>query len=249
MAVLTMTLSGHGIRVSSARAEGRAVAGVTVRGRVELINTRLKPRNGRIDASGVVVWLEPLDGPVPRGTTRQKVVLDQRNKRFVPHVVAIETGSMIDFPNGDPFFHNVFSIYNGKKFDLGLYASGETRPVSFNRPGISYIFCNIHPQMSAVVVVVDTPYFAVSDNAGAVALSNVAPGRYQLKVWHERALPETLAALSRTVVVSPAGMELGGMRVSEEGYVPRPHPNKHGQEYDPHAGGPGYRGYRGYRKH
>lgn len=241
LGVLLPALSVLCFRNFSGGREALAAAGATVRGRVELINTRLKPRNGKMDASGVVVWLEPLDGDAPRGTARQKIVLDQRNKRFVPHVVAIETGSMVDFPNGDPFFHNVFSIYNGKKFDLGLYASGETRPVGFNRPGISYIFCNIHPQMSAVVIALDTPYFAVSDNQGVFAISNVAAGRYRLKVWHERALPETLAALSRNVQVSQAGLDLDLIRVSEEGYVPRPHPNKHGQEYDPQAARPGYR--------
>ena len=221
---------------------GAEALAVPVRGRVELAGSRVKPRNGKLDASGVVVWLEPLDGPPPRiAVPRQKVVLDQRNKRFVPHVVAIEAGTMVDFPNGDPFFHNVFSIYNGKKFDLGLYASGETRPVNFNRPGISYIFCNIHPQMSVVVVALDTPYFAVTDAAGAFAINNVAPGRYQLRVWHERALPETLSSLSRSVQVTAAGLEVAPIRVSEEGYIPRPHPNKHGHEYDPGAARGGYR--------
>ncbi|MFN0088370.1 MAG: hypothetical protein ACKVX9_23470 [Blastocatellia bacterium] len=224
-----------------ARPEVAAAQGATVRGRVELINTRLMPRNGKINPSGVVVWLKPLDGAALRGASRRKIILDQRNKRFVPHVVAVETGSMVDFPNSDPFFHNVFSIYNGRKFDLGLYASGETRPVIFNRPGISFIFCNIHPHMSAVVVALDTPYFAVTDNSGAFAINNVGMGRYRLEIWHERALPETLASLSRNLQVSQAEQDLGLIRVSEEGYVPRPHPNKHGEEYDPQAGRPGYR--------
>lgn len=222
--------------------EEAAAPAPSVKGRVELSNSRLKPRNGMLDASGVVVWLEPLGGaPLPRTAARQKRVIDQRNKRFSPHVVAVESGSLIDFPNGDPFFHNVFSIYNGKKFDLGLYASGETRPVNFNRPGISYIFCNIHPQMSAVVVALDTPYFAVTDSGGGFEMPNVAPGRYRLNVWHERSLPERLAALSRELQISPAGLDLGVIRVSEEGYVPRPHPNKHGQEYDIQANRPDYR--------
>jgi plastocyanin len=208
------------------------VAVSTVKGRIELTNSKLKPRDGRIDASGVVVWLAAPDGTVLRGASKQRKVITQRNKRFSPHIIAVETGSEVDFPNEDPFFHNVFSIFNGKRFDLGLYASGETRPVNFNRAGISYIFCNIHPQMSAVVIALDTPYFAVSDKAGGFAINNVPAGNYRLNVWHERAKPETLTALARAVQVSATGLDVSAITVSEEGYVPRPHPNKHGQDYD-----------------
>lgn len=214
-----------------------AVVAGTVKGRIELVNSKLKSR----DAGGVVIWLKPADGSTPRSSTKQRKVINQRDKRFLPHIVAVEVGSEIDFPNEDPYFHNVFSIFNGRRFDLGLYASGETRPVNFNRPGISYIFCNIHPKMSAIVISLDTPYFAVSDNAGGFAINNVPAGDYRLNIWHERAKPETLAALTREVKVAANGFELGTISVSEEGYVPRPHPNKHGQEYDPQSNKPGYR--------
>jgi len=212
-----------------------------VKGRIEVTNSRIKARDGKPDASGVVVWLASPDGSVLRGASKQRRVITQRNKRFAPHILAIETGSEVDFPNEDPFFHNVFSIFNGKRFDLGLYASGETRPVNFNRAGISYIFCNIHPQMSAIVIALDTPYFAISDKAGGFVINNVPAGNYRLNVWHERAKPETLAALVRTVQVTATGFDLGAIGVSEEGYVPRPHPNKHGQEYDRQQPQPGYR--------
>ncbi len=208
-----------------------------IKGRIELVNSKLKSR----DASGVVVWLKPADGSTPRNGSKQRKIINQRDKRFLPHIVAVEAGSEVDFPNDDPFFHNVFSIYNGKRFDLGLYASGETRPVNFNRPGISYIFCNIHPKMSAVVVALDTPYFAVSDKAGSFTISNIPAGDYRLSVWHERAKPETLAAISRTVQVGTGELDLGAINISEEGYVPRPHPDKHGQEYDSQRNKPGYR--------
>jgi plastocyanin len=211
-----------------------------VRGAVELINAKIKGRDGRIDASGVIIWLQPLDGPPPRAP-RARRVLTQRGKRFIPHVMAVEFGAAVDFPNEDPFFHNVFSIYDGKRFDLGLYASGETRPVIFNRPGISYIFCNIHPQMSAVVVALETPYFAVSDSRGLFTINGVQAGRYQLNIWHERAKPEQLAALSRTIQVSTADSDLGVLRISEEGYLPRPHKNKHGEDYDLRRPQPAYR--------
>src|SRR5262249_45561179 len=154
----------------------------TIKGRVELINSTLKPRNGRVDASGVVVWLTSLNGSTPRNVTKQRVVINQRDKRFSPHVVAIEAGSQVDFPNEDPFFHNVFSVFNGKRFDLGLYASGETNSVYFSRPGTSYIFCNIHPKMSAVVLALDSPYFAVTDQDGNFGITGVPEGRYRLGI-------------------------------------------------------------------
>ncbi len=213
-----------------------AVANSTVKGRIELVNTKLKSR----DAGGIVVWLKPADGSSPRGSSKQRKVINQRDKRFSPHIVAVEVGSEVDFPNEDPYFHNVFSIFNGRRFDLGLYASGETRPVNFNRPGISYIFCNIHPKMSAIVVALDTPYFAVSDKTGSFVINNVPAGDYRLSLWHERAKPETLAVLTREVKVANDA-DLGTISVSEEGYVPRPHPNKHGQEYDSQNNKPGYR--------
>ncbi|HQR32600.1 MAG TPA: hypothetical protein PLK30_07685 [Blastocatellia bacterium] len=212
-------------------------AAAAVKGRIELANSKLKSR----DVSSVVIWLKPVDGSTPRSSSKQRKVITQRDKRFSPHVVVVEAGSEVDFPNDDPFFHNVFSIFNGRRFDLGLYASGETRPVNFNRPGISYIFCNIHPKMSAIVVALDTPYFAISDKTGAFVINNVPAGDYRLSVWHERAKSETLAALERTVQIAATGADLGAIVVSEEGYVPRPHPNKHGQEYDSQSNKPGYR--------
>src|ERR1700753_2875850 len=105
------------------------------------------------DASGAVVWLTPADqvsGYAPAKPGHYRLV--QKDKHFTPHLLVIPTGSTVDFPNQDPFFHNVFSLFDGKRFDLGLYESGTSRGVHFNRDGVSYIFCNIHPEMSAIVV-------------------------------------------------------------------------------------------------
>jgi plastocyanin len=214
---------------------------VQVRGTIELINAQIKGRDGRVDASGIVVWLDPLEGGAARGGRNLRRVMTQRGKRFIPHVLAVETGSEIEFPNEDPFFHNVFSIYDGRRFDLGLYASGETRPVTFNRPGISYIFCNIHPQMSAVVIALETPYYALSDGRGVFNLAGVPDGRYRLQFWHERATAENLGKLSRTVQIGGGNLDLGLIQISEEGYIPRQHTNKHGEEYDPRRNRPAYR--------
>lgn len=207
---------------------------------VELLNSKVKARSGKQDASGVVVWLEA-PGVSARGN-RPRQKLNQRGKRFIPHVLAVEKGTEIDFPNSDPFFHNVFSLFDGKRFDLGLYASGESRPVLFNRVGISYIFCNIHPMMSAIVVIVDTPFYAISDQEGNLTISDVPEGRYQLKVWHERTTPQELAAQSRSINVSGTGtIDVGTIRLNEAGYIPQPHPNKHGQPYDNERNKPAYK--------
>lgn len=208
--------------------------------RVELLNAKVKARNGKPDASGVVVWLEAPGLTARANPPRQK--MNQQGKRFTPHVMVVEKGTEIDFPNSDPFFHNVFSLFNGKRFDLGLYASGESRPVVFNRVGISYIFCNIHPLMSAIVVSVDSPYHAISDQEGRLTINDVPEGRYQLKVWHERTTPQELAAQTKTITVNSSGaVDLGVIRLNEAGYIPQPHPNKHGQPYDNERNKPIYK--------
>lgn len=212
---------------------------VKVTGRVALES---EPTRGKARSSAdAVVWLTPLsyssDRPAPVDTQAapRRLHLDQKQKRFDPHVLVVPLGSAVDFPNNDPLFHNVFSLFNGKRFDLGLYEAGTTRAVIFDRPGICYIFCNIHPEMSAVVVVVDTPYFAVSDAPGEIAIADVPPGRYRLQVFHERCLPEFLRTLTREVTVSVGGGDLGTIRLVEAEELRLTHKNKYGQEYDPPA--------------
>ena len=217
---------------ASARAQDVKVTG---RLRLESGNERIKPGS---PADGVV-WLTPLTGPSTArpasDATPRRLHLVQKQKRFEPHVLAVPLGSAVDFPNHDPLFHNVFSLFNGKRFDLGLYEAGTTRAMIFDRPGICYIFCNIHPEMSAVIVVVDTPYYAVSDAAGEIAIPDVPPGRYRLQVFHERCLPEFLRTLTREVTVSAEGGDLGTIHLLEAGELRLTHKNKYGQEYDPPA--------------
>ena len=182
-------------------------------------------------------WLTPLsDQAAPRPSAQNESPhprLIQKNKVFDPHVLAVQVGSQVDFPNRDPFFHNVFSLFNGKRFDLGLYEAGSTRGVRFDRAGICYIFCNIHPQMSAVVVVVDTPYFAVSDARGEIAIPHVPPGRYQLNFWEEHCSPKTLKELSRQVTVGEDATSLGSIHLQESDEPVTAHLNKYGKQYDP----------------
>lgn len=155
------------------------------------------------EPSGVVVWLAPVrtsqkDRPAI-GLPHYKIV--QRNKAFEPRLLVIPAGSTVDFPNNDRWFHNVFSISRGRQFDLGLYEGGVLRSVTFDRAGVSYLFCSIHPEMMAVVVTVDSPYFAVSDKGGRIAIDHVPPGQYRLHVWRENVRPQALAAMNRLVLV------------------------------------------------
>jgi plastocyanin len=131
-------------------------------------------------AANVVVWLE---APDARPTEPARVVLDQRNLRFAPKVLAVRVGTEVLFPNNDRVFHNVFSFHHGKVFDLGLYPVGDSKAVRFDKPGLSRIFCNIHPNMAAYVVAVDSPYFAVTDETGAFELPPVPAGRYTYRAW------------------------------------------------------------------
>ncbi len=156
----------------------------------------------------------------------------QKDKKFTPHLLVIPVGSLVDFPNEDPFFHNVFSFFNGKRFDLGLYESGSNRSVRFDHEGVDYIFCNIHSEMSAVVIALSTPYFAVSNREGVVTFHNVPPGQYELKVWAEGAQQADLNALTRRVQVDAAQSNLGVLRVQTTGQL-GPHKNKFGEDYGP----------------
>lgn len=109
----------------------------------------------------------------------------QKDTRFAPSVLAVAVGSTVDFPNLDPFFHNVFSYSKTKKFDLGRYPQGNTSLVTFDKPGLVKVFCEIHSSMRAYVHVLETPYSAVSDKDGHFHIANVPPGEYILHLWQE----------------------------------------------------------------
>jgi hypothetical protein len=200
--------------------------GVTVHGTVSVVH---QPKGGR-GSGDVVLWLTPAGGPGPVDPG-PSVRLVQRNKRFIPHVLAVTVGTPVEFPNQDPFFHNVFSIYQGKPFDLGLYESGSSRNVRFTQPGVSYIFCNIHPEMSAAVVALRTPYFAVTAPDGSYHISRVPAGSYKLEVWHDLAARQELASLARTVEVGSSDLVLPAISVHSTDQ-PKEHLNKYGEPYN-----------------
>jgi plastocyanin len=187
------------------------------------------------DASRVVVWLVPLEPAQRVRTSPEKTHyrLVQRNKRFEPGLLVIPVGSVVDFPNADPWFHNVFSLYRGKRFDLGLYQAGAQRSVRFDRPGPSYLFCNIHPEMTGVVLAIDSDLYGLSDKSGHYAIPSVPPGKYLVRVWYENARPETLQELQRTVTLESGNRALSLISVPVIAQLQSEHKNKYGQDYDP----------------
>ena len=192
------------------------------------------------DASKVVVWLTPMGAMVEPRPQSEIPKLVQKDKSFHPSLLVIPVGGKVEFPNHDPFFHNVFSLFEGKRFDLGLYESGTTRFVQFDKPGVSFIFCNIHVQMSAVIITLATPYYAISNSRGEVVLPEVPPGRYTLQVFHSAVAPEALRAQSHEITVAPGTASLGtfSLPVSD---VDLAHKNKYGRDYDrPDPDSPAY---------
>jgi plastocyanin len=212
---------------------------VTVK--VEIVN----PQSARkaagvkdsVDLSNIVIWLTPLSSGegAASAPTRPAPQIAQINKSFDPHIMVIQVGTPVQFPNKDPFLHNVFSLFDGKRFDLGFYEAGSSKVVHFDRPGVSFLFCNIHPEMSGAVIAVDTPYYGISGRIGRVTIQNVPDGRYQLKVWYERSLPEDLKSAGRTVAISDSSRSMEPVRVVENPNFTLEHKNKYGQDYIPPA--------------
>jgi len=217
----------------------------TFTARIELADSREPGVRRQKNFSGVVVWLEPAGRPAPLPAALRTYTMSQKGKRFLPHVLAIPVGATVEFPNFDPIFHNAFSNFAGQPFDTGLYPPGTTRKVRFHRDGVVQVFCNIHSTMSAIIVVVNTPYFAVSPPNGEIRFEGILPGPYRLRIWHERASEATLKALERAVEVSDAGAPQSiSLRISEAGYIAVPHTNKYGHDYPPESGNIVYPGAR-----
>jgi plastocyanin len=222
------------------------VRAAQLRGQVELTNSKDPGVRRNRDYSGVVIWLEP-SGTHPTPATRaatmpaafpppRRAEMKQQDKTFKPHVVAVPVGGSVIFPNLDPFFHNAFSNFAGQPFDLPLYPPGATRSVTFRRSGIVRVFCQIHSLMSAIIAVVDTPWYVVTPETGQFHIDEIPPGEYQLHIFHERALPDNLHFLERVIVIPEGGLTLPLISISETGFIPAPHPDKHGNPYPPQAG-------------
>jgi plastocyanin len=191
-----------------------------VAGRVEL-----RGKDGKLTpAAGAVLWIPGVGAPAPSAPAP---VMAQKDKRFDPHVLAVSRRSKVVFPNLDKIFHNVFSRSAGNEFDLGLYRGGKSKEYEFADPGLVRIYCNIHSEMAAYVMVLEGAAYAVADESGRYRIAGLPEGRRDVHVWHERA-----GEITAPVDLSgrPAALDLV---LDATGYREQPHKNKYGEDYPP----------------
>ena len=190
-----------------------SVTFVTKRGQHPIVNETL-------------VWLEPLGGARPARRATESVQMVTRNKALIPHVMAIPLGSTVSFPNDDPISHNLFSLSSGNSFDLGLYRRGAGKTEKFESPGIVNVYCNVHPNMSAVIHVMSTPYYGFADGNGRYSF-DVPPGKYRVVAWNEQGgVTESVADVTSAGAAAPVALTIDtrNFRLGE-------HLNKEGKSY------------------
>lgn len=173
-------------------------------------------------ASPIVVYAEPLSGSAPAAPPKSYAIT-QKNKSFSPRVLGVPVGATVTFPNDDEIFHNVFSLTSGQAFDLGLYRAGASKSRTFTSPGVVRVFCNIHPQMTALVVTAATPWITTASADGSWRF-DLPAGRYRVTALSERAAPVTAE-------VSVAGTATAALALDESAFVAAPHSNKFGKPY------------------
>ncbi len=199
-----------------------SVSAATLRGQVVI--------GGRSGEGPRFVYLERLDGTSPLESSTFQLV--QRGKLFDPPILAVPAGSQVDFPNDDLIFHNVFSLSPSGPFDLGLYRAGASKSQVFRQPGMYRVFCNIHPHMTAVILVLPTSLIVEVDLDGRFQVEAVS-GRYRITAWSERSEPSSVE-----VEVGAGDQEVRGLSLDESRFVALPHLNKHGQSYRTRAYSP-----------
>ena len=191
----------------------------TVKGRIQVVD---KGGKKATDVSDAVVYVDGVKArPKPARAT-----VTMKGKAFLPRVVAVSVGGTVDFPNEDPIFHNVFSVSGENRFDLDLYKRPKTGSWTFQHPGIVRVYCNIHPQMSAVVVVRDSPYFTKANADGTFVIEDVPAGKYTLKAWHERG-----GEGSVEITVAAQGETTAELSLDASAFKRTPHKNKFGKDY------------------
>ncbi|HEY2825918.1 MAG TPA: hypothetical protein VGI83_10265 [Gemmatimonadales bacterium] len=216
--VMVLTLGLVGLAMPLA---GQRGAGVVVAGKVSVLDKGNKQAD---DIGTTVIWLE---GPSAPAAQPKAVQVLTEEKEFRPRIAVVTVGSTVTFPNNDPFNHNVFSLSPEGPFDLGLYARGQqASSTKLLKPGLIRVYCNIHPQMGAFIVVRDNPYFTQPGVDGSFQISGVRPGAYTLHAWHERA-----AEVTKPVTVTSAGVTDAAIELDARGYTFKPHLNKLGQPY------------------
>ena len=191
----------------------------TVTGNVTLLDKGGRPAP---DLSDTVVYIEG----VASGMKPTRATITMKGKSFSPHVVVIGVGGTVEFPNEDPIFHNAFSVSGDNRFDMELYKRPKVGSFTFQHPGIVKVYCNIHPQMSAVVVVRDNPLFTKAAADGVFTIENVPAGKYAVKAWHERG-----GEAGTEVSVTDAGTAEAHFTLDGSTYKAVPHKNKFGKDY------------------
>jgi len=192
----------------------------TIRIDVALVNGK------KLTAGGdSVAWMPQLKA---RGEGQSRLKIAQNNKQFEPRIAVVSVGSTVDFPNYDRVFHNVFSLSAPMSFDLGLYRKGKSKSIHFDRPGLVQIYCNIHPQMTAYLMIVDSRRHGAADDQGIIYLRDVDPGRRMVEGWNARG-----GMWNREVTVRPGRTASITVELDISSWRDAPHLNKHGKEYPP----------------
>ncbi|HKO57308.1 MAG TPA: hypothetical protein VJ276_15640 [Thermoanaerobaculia bacterium] len=204
---------------------GGQVQAATVAGRISFVTKR---GQNPLPAE-TLIWLEPLGSGWTAKKPAATYQMVTRNKSLAPHVLAVPAGSSVTFPNEDPISHNLFSLSQGNQFDLGLYRKGPGKVEKFDAPGVVSVYCNVHPQMSAVVHVMKSPFYAFADASGGYSIADVPPGKYNLVAWNEQGGTTP----PQPVEVSAAGAVSGNVAVTLDtrNFRQATHMNKLGKPY------------------
>jgi len=198
--LLVIAHAHGGTIIGTVRARGKegAEASATAGGKYDSRQFKFVERVNYEEMHDFIIYIEGAVGPPPIPPEKPAQVITTRNPSvtqkgamFTPHVLPVVVGTIVEWPNYDDILHNVFSFSEAKPFDLGLYKSPTIERVKFDKPGKVDVFCSIHSRMSCIVLVLENPYFARSNDKGHYAITNVPPGNYKLKAWHERLPSQT----------------------------------------------------------
>ena len=193
-----------------------------VSGTVEVL---LKGEKRKTDLSSVIIYLDPVSqSNIPDEALKRSFKMSTKNKQFSPRALAIPVGAKVEFPNFDSIFHNIFSVSSPNQFDLGLYKGGASKTQSFQQPGVVKVFCNVHPQMSATIVVSASPYYTVANKTGAFMLGKIPNGSFQLRAYAEEG--QTVKKID--VGDKPLEVQL---TIDGRGFKKLRHKNKFGKDY------------------
>ncbi len=191
-----------------------------------MVQVLLKGEKKKTDHSSVILYLEAVSqSNIPQEALKKKFTMATKDKQFAPRVLAVPVGASVQFPNLDSIFHNIFSVSAPNRFDLGLYKGGGNKTQTFEHPGVVKVFCNVHPQMSATIIVTSSPHYTIADQEGYFTLGNIPNGDFQLRVYAEEG--QTMQKV--TVGDKPLKVNL---TIDGRNFKKAKHKNKFGKDYD-----------------